>query len=109
MHERPGFLEFHFSRQGVHFSARFFLDVLHLPRLPGPPPEAAAAVPASSRGACAKSKLRPHLLDGTALSLRYPCKKNTTWGLPDLHISDLAPAHHTPSTLSTLHALDHLI
>ena len=56
---------FHRFRQDVHFSARLFLVVLHLPRLPGPPPGAASGVPASSQ-ACVKSKLRPYPLDGTA-------------------------------------------
>ena len=54
MHERPALLDIGFSRQGVYFSARFFLVVLPLARLPGPPPAAASAVPASSRGGVCK-------------------------------------------------------
>ena len=55
MHERTAFLDFGFSRQGVHFSARVFLAVVPLGRLPGdPPPAAASAVPASSRGGVCK-------------------------------------------------------
>ena len=49
MHERPAFP----ISPGVHFAALFFLVVLPLARLPGPPPGAASAVPASSRcGVC---------------------------------------------------------
>ena len=47
-------LHFHFSRQGVHFSACFFLVGLHLARELGPPPGVASAVPASSRGGVCK-------------------------------------------------------
>ena len=54
MHERRVFLDFGFSRHGVHFSERFFLVVLPLARLPGPPPAAASAVPAPSRGCVCK-------------------------------------------------------
>ena len=42
------------SRPSVHFSARFFLVGLPLARLTGPPPGAASAVPASSRGGVRK-------------------------------------------------------
>ena len=50
MHESPALRDFGFSRQGVHFPARFFLVVVPLARLPGPPPAATSAVPASFRG-----------------------------------------------------------
>ena len=41
-------LHFHFYRQGVHFSACFFLVGLRLARELGPPPGVASAVPAAS-------------------------------------------------------------
>ena len=64
------------SRQGVHFSARFFLVRLPLARLTGTPPGAAASV--VSLGRVQSSKSRPYPLDGTALiSLHYPCQKYT--------------------------------
>ena len=42
------------SCPGVHFSARFFLVALPLARLTKPPPGAASAEPASSRGGMRK-------------------------------------------------------
>ena len=42
------------SRQSVHFSSRFFIVGLPFARLTGPPPRAASAVPASSRGGVRK-------------------------------------------------------
>ena len=99
---------FHFSGQGVHFSTCFLSLACPDPRRPRPRP-----CP-SRGGVCKKLKRRPYPLDGAAsLSLHYPCKRYTLIGttpLPHLHIfSDLDPARDTPSTLSTLHALEHLI
>ena len=76
MHERreASVPHFHVSRQGAHFSAHIFLAVLHLALLPGPPPGAASAVPASSRGGVCEIETqalspRWHHLLTTALSL----------------------------------------
>ena len=74
-------LHFHFYRQGVHFSACFFLVGLRLARELGPPPGVASAVPASSRGGVCKIETqalppRWHRLHITTLSV----SKNTIVG-----------------------------